>query len=69
MSELDILVIVLGIVSFALASAGGTYIAIKRFLINLADALEDDVITKKEFEQLVKDAFNIINIVKYIFRR
>lgn len=69
MNEIEILVILLSLLPFVFAGAGGAYFAVKKFLTNLAVTLEDDVITKAELEQLIKDSFNIINVFKHLFKR
>jgi len=70
MAEINIIEIIVALLPFAfiiLASAGGTYLAVKRFIRNFADAIEDDKITKEELQLLIDDGLGIINVIKNLF--
>ena len=47
----------------------GAWPAIKRFIIDLADAIEDDVFTKEEFIRQINDGIGIIKVVKHLIKR
>ncbi len=65
MDQIELLVIFFGVLT-ALGLFGAQYLAVKKFIRDLADAIEDDVISKEELQLLISDSLGIINVFKHL---
>lgn len=63
----DIIVLLIPIIAILLSGLSGGYLAVKKFILDLADALKDDVITKDELVRLIHDSLSIVNVFKHLF--
>ena len=69
MDLINFIVSLLPVLGIVVAAFSGGYFAAKKFIVDLDKAREDGVITQDEFIQLLKDAFNFVNIIKHILNR
>jgi len=68
MNETELILLGLSIV-ISLLIIFGAWPAIKKFIIDLADAIEDDQFTKEEFIRQINDGINIFKIFKHLLGR
>jgi len=58
-------IVVPGVIIFL----SGIYFSAKKVIHDLDKALEDDVITREEFELLIKDSLSIVKIFKDLYHK
>ena len=68
MNDLELIVLILGLFSALVGLFGAQYLAVKKFIRDLADSIEDDAISKDELKLLCEDSIGIINIFKHLFK-
>jgi hypothetical protein len=62
---LDILDVIIVLLPIAIIAAGGMYQAFKKLIIDLAEAIRDDEISKDELILLIQDSIGFINVIKH----
>lgn len=63
---IDLAVIVIPVIILV---GGGIYTAIKKFVVDLVKAGEDDQYTREEIILLIEDGIGIINVFKHAFNK
>ena len=68
MDQLELVIFGISVVITILVTFGA-WPAIKKFIIDFAEAIEDDVFTKEEFIRQINDGIGIVAIFKHLFGR